>query len=123
MLEESSEFRDVHGITDEEKELVKAFMQGAVYSWVKNCSGVPFTVRDLVGGENYNWEGTPLQALYTKHVDCGKEHESAVEAAARDLGWLTKTVLHDDRRHFEVTKVGGKLGKVSSYRWTGDGDD
>jgi hypothetical protein len=120
MLIPTSDLRDVHGVTPEKKYLIKAFMQGAVYSWVKNRMGDQFTVRDLVGGENYNWEGTPLQVLYDRHVESGKDHDAAVLAAAIDLGRLTKIVLHEDRRHFKNDKVGGKHGETNSYLWVGN---
>lgn len=110
-----SELRDVRGIGDSQRIAIKAFLQGAVYSWVKNRSGEPFAVRDLVGGDNRNWEGTPLQELFNKHIGQGKSTEDAAEAAARDLGWLIKTVLAEDKRTFEVAKA----GLVSHYRWIG----
>ncbi len=115
-LSPPSKLRDVHGIDDAQKRLIKAFMHGAVYCWVKNRKAEPFAVRDLMGGENYHWQGTPLYALYQKHRDAGKDNDSAVEAAARDLGWLVKTVLAEDKRTFEASKS----GLVSSYRWVGN---
>ncbi len=115
-LNTQSELRDVFGISDIEKDLIKAYMQGAVYSWVKNRKDEWFAVRDLVGGENFDWNGTPLQVLYDKHIDAGKDEESAIKSAARDLGWLVKTVLHEDRRTFEVVKE----ELVNKYRWDGN---
>lgn len=53
-FKEYSELREVHGISDIHKSLIKAFMQGAVYSWVKNRKGDSFAVRDLMGGENFD---------------------------------------------------------------------
>jgi hypothetical protein len=114
-LSQNSELREVHGIGDTEKAQIKAFLQGAVYCWVKNRKGEPFAVRDLVGGENGNWSGTPLQVLYAKHVGQGKDDEAASDAAGRDLGWLVKSVLAEDKRTFEASKD----GLVSSYRWIG----
>lgn len=111
-----SQLRDVKGISDTEKSLIRAFMQGAIYSWAKNRKDEPFAVRDLVGGENFEWEGTPLIALYKKHINGGKDNESAIEAAAQDLGWLTKAVLAEDKRRFTA----GKAGLVSHYRWVGN---
>lgn len=110
-----SELRDVHGIGDDEKALIKAFMQGATYCWVKNRKEEPFAVRDLMGGENFDWNGTPLQGLYEKHIDAGQDHESAIEAAGKDLGWLMKTVLHEDKRTFETYTE-----DVRYYRWVGN---
>ncbi|VTR98169.1 Uncharacterized protein OS=Bergeyella zoohelcum ATCC 43767 GN=HMPREF9699_01578 PE=4 SV=1 [Gemmata massiliana] len=116
-LTECSELRDVHGISEDQKALIKAFIQGAVYCWVKNREGEPFAVRDLVGGVNANWSRTPLHALHTKHIKLDKDEESANEAAAKDLGWLVKTILHEDKRKFEAAKS----GLVSTYRWIGGG--
>lgn len=113
---EQSELREVHGISDIEKYLIKAFMQGAVYSWVKNRKDEPFAVRDLVGGENTDWSDTPLQVLYDKHTNAGKDADSASEDAAKDLGWLVKRVLFDDKRTFQT----GKAGLVNSYCWVGN---
>jgi hypothetical protein len=110
-----SELRDVYGISDTDKALIKAFMQGAVYCWVKNRKDEPFAVRDLMGGENFEWEGTPLHVLYEKHISGGKDNASAIEAAAKDLGWLVKSVLADDKRTF----IPSKAGLVNSYHWVG----
>ncbi len=115
-LSPASELRDVHGIDDAQKRLIKAFMQGAVYCWVKNRKGEPFAVRDLMGGENFEWRGTPLYGLYQKHINDGKDNDSAIECAAKDLGWLVKTVLAEDKRTFEASKS----GLVSNYRWVGN---
>ena len=52
-LTPTSELRDVHGIDDTQKRLIKTFMQGAVYCWIKNQKNEPFAVRDLMDGENY----------------------------------------------------------------------
>jgi hypothetical protein len=112
----SSKVREVLGITDEQTKLIKAYLQGAVYSWVKNRSGEQFAARDLVGGENYEWQGTPLIVLYEKHIALGKASDVAVEDAAKDLGWLLKAVLNDDKRHFKV----GRSGLTAGYRWIGN---
>ena len=110
-----SKVRDVHGITDHQKDLIKAYLQGAVYSWVKNRSGEQFAARDLVGGENFEWQGTPLIVLYEKHINLGKTNDSAIEDAGKDLGWLLKAVLENDKRHFEISRSGLTAG----YRWVG----
>jgi hypothetical protein len=108
-----SEIREVHGLSSVDKQLIEAFMQGAVYSWVKNLKGKWFAVRDLVGGENTDWSGTPLQQLYNKHIDAGKINHEAFEAAAKDIGWIVKAILANDKRVFENDNT----GFVNSYRW------
>lgn len=116
MLTPPSELREVHGITDEQRSAIAYFMQGAIYSWAKNRPGEPFAVRDLMGGENFFWEGTPLIVLYKKHIALGKTNESAIEDAAKDLGWIVKSVLSRDKRTYAVEKA----GLVNGYKWVGN---
>jgi len=111
-----SQIRNVRGIASDKKDLIKAYLQGAVYSWVKNRKGELFAARDLVGGDNYEWGGTPLSVLYEKHIAMGKDSDGAVQAAAKDLGWLLKSVLHKDKRHFHA----GRSGLTAGYKWVGN---
>lgn len=115
-LTKKSKLRDVNGISETEKALIKAFLQGAIYCWVKNRKGEQFAARDLMGSENFEWKGTPLFVLYKKHKNGGKDHKSALKSAAKDLGWLMKAVLADDKRTFKVSKS----GLVNSYCWIGN---
>lgn len=108
-----SEVRDVRGIDINEKNLVRAYIQGAVYCWIKNRENEWFAVRDLVGGVNTDWRNTPLQPLFTRHLRDGMSDDEAFEAAAKDIGWLVKSVLNDDQRVFELNNS----GYVNSYRW------
>lgn len=111
-----SEIRQVHGISKEETRAIKIFLQGAVYCWSKNRPDEQFAARHLVGGENFEWAGTPLIVLYEKHVNAGKSSPDAIEAAAKDVGWLLKAALDEDKRHYEV----GKSGLTAGYRWVGN---
>jgi hypothetical protein len=67
-------------------------------------------------GENFEWCGTPLYVLYTKHIVLGKTRDLAIEEAAKDLGWLVKSVFIADKRTFRV----GKAGQVRSCEWVGN---
>lgn len=58
-------------------------------------------------GKTYLWE---------KHINAGKAGDDATDDAAKDLEWLTKTVLAEDKRTFNVEKV----ALVNSYRWIGN---
>ena len=82
MLTDDSKIRDFHGITDEQKQGIRDFLQGAVYSWCKNRKDEWFAARDLLCGDNYYWQGTSMIALYEKSED--------VEQAGKDAGWLLK---------------------------------
>lgn len=112
----ASQLRKVRGITQEQASLIKAFLQGAVYSWAKNRKGEQFAVRDLVGGDNFEWCGTPLIVLYEKHIALGKDNISALASAAKDLGWLLKAVLDADKRHYTI----GRSGLTAGYKWIGN---
>ncbi len=111
-----SKMRKSFCITDEQLALIKAYLQGSVYSWVKNREGEVFAARDLVGGTNFDWDGTPLYCLYEKHIILGKDNQSAIDEAGKDLGWILKTVLAKDKRTFESHEKGLTKG----YRWIGN---
>ena len=115
-LNPPSELRGVTGITEFEESAIRAFLQGAVYAHVKDHGREPFAARDLVGGVNFDWDGTPLLPLYEKHVNQGKTNPEAIEAAGRDVGWLLKSVLAQDKRTF----VPSKAALVSHYEWVGN---
>ena len=110
-----SELRQVKDIEPTQMKLIKAFMQGAIYSWVKNNGNSPFAVRDLVGGENTYWEGTPLISLFKKHEAIGKNNDDANEDAGKDIGWIVKSLLDEDKREFERIE-----GYVNSYKCVGE---
>ena len=107
-----SEPRDVTIISDEAKEKIKDFLQGAVYCWCKNRNNEWFSLSALVGGENKNWYGTPLQAIYDKHLE-NHPPEKAYEQAAQDAGRLLKSVLNKDSRSFDMKEDSW----TNEYRW------
>lgn len=106
----------VRGITSAEEKAIKDYLQGAVRTWCAAANkGKQFAARTLVGGINCDWRKTPLDALYQKHLKKGKRPQDANKAAGRDLGWLLKAVLNDDKdnRQFKV----GDAGKANGYTW------
>ena len=111
MLKQQSEIREVHGISEEQKQRISDFLQGAVYCWCKNRKDEWFAARDLLGGDNYYWQNTPMFALYEKSEN--------IEQAGKDAGWLLKKVIADDKRGFETKKE----GLVRQYHWNGDEDN
>ncbi len=110
-----SQVRDVHGITNEHKARICDFLQGAVYCWCKNRPKEWFSLRDLMGGENYYWQGTPLIPLYEKHQAVA----DAVERAGKDGGWLLKHVIDIDKRRFETREA----ELIRQYRWIQSSED
>ena len=83
---------------------VEATLQGSVYALVRNHKGDGFTfaLRDLFGGPNWEWSGTPLYPIWEKCLarKNGNEGE-AYRYAARVAGLILKNVLLKDRRAFK----------------------
>ena len=112
-------YKRVHGFSEEQLRLMRAFLQGAVYCWCKNRKDEWFTARDLLGGDNYFWQGTPLYALYTHYLEGNIEnHDYAVEEAGKAAGRLLMEVLINDKRTFATEE-----GYTRRYRWTGEEDN
>lgn len=110
-----SEVRNVSGLTSKQESDIENFLQGAIYAWCKNHKKEWFALRDLMGGENFDWGNTPLQILYDKHIAQGKCPDDAVAAAGRDGGWILKKVISLDGRQFETKKE----AMTRQYRWLG----
>lgn len=85
-------------------ETAKVHIRGAVRSFCKNNPDQEFSVRILFGGENKDWSDTPLQRIYDYYVKEG--YSDAEKRAATDVGWLLKTVLHEDKYTYDHTVSG-----------------
>jgi hypothetical protein len=109
---EAQEVRAVTGLSNEDLERCRIFLQGAVYCWCKNRKDEWFAARDLVGGENNEWDNIPLDAVYQKHI-ANLAPERAYTEAARDVGWILKGVIADDQRVFN-TRI---AEEVRHYQW------
>jgi len=115
-LVEENELRAVTGISEIERARISDFLQGAVYCWCKNKPKEWFSLRDLMGGANFDWRGTPLQPLFLKHEGV---NEDPTKEAGKDCGWLLKSVIANDRRVFDTKKE----ELTRKYLWmSGDGD-
>lgn len=112
-LIQKSVIRNVKRITDEQKQRIYDYLQGAAYCWCKNRSEEWFSVRNLFGGDNFDWTGTPLIVLYDKHKAKGKSDADAISGAGKDAGWILKRILEDDQRNFETKKE----ELVRKYKW------
>ena len=76
MVEGLTTYKRVHGLSDEQLRLMKAFLQGAVYCWCKNRKDEWFAARDLLGGDNYYWQGTPLIQLYDYYLNSNEDNHT-----------------------------------------------
>uniref|UniRef100_UPI004049B690 hypothetical protein n=1 Tax=Gelidibacter sp. TaxID=2018083 RepID=UPI004049B690 len=112
MLTNNSKYYNVQGINQLDNQKICNYIQGSVYSWSKNKPNEWFTTSSLFGKENFDWQGTPMQVLYDKHINQGKSHKEAIKFAGRDAGHLLKKVLQKDKRIFDVDK-----SWKNRYKW------
>lgn len=101
--------RRVKYLTQVNADKIKIYLQGAVYSWCNDNKGREFALRDLVGGLNLYWSGTPLDVLYHNRLN--------INLAGRDAGWLLMEVLQNDKRNFDTY-----VKRVRHYQWLGPYD-
>lgn len=119
MIDGDTSLRQISAdLSDLQIDRIKCYLQGAVYCWCKNCKDENmnprwFAARDLFGGENYYWEGTPLIDLYQWHKE--NEADDPVNMAGRDVGHLLKDILQNDIRTFHTRK-----GYTREYQWDGN---
>ena len=105
--------KGVIGLTQEDEDKIKAFIQNAVYV---HCNIKPdewFAGRDLMGGENSeDWLNTPLRVIYEHHANNG-DNDYAFKETGKAFGRYLKIVLQNDKREFE-SRDGGL---VKNYKW------
>ncbi len=113
---------EVHGLTEEQRRDIMMYLQGMVYGWCESQSekesegkakSQPFAARNLVGGVNWHWKGTPLQCVYDKQTT---DEKTAYDVAAQEVGRLLKRIIIDDQRGFTCEKDG-----LNTYHYTWDG--
>lgn len=103
IIKGNQELRRVSGIKDHEEMQILNFLQGSVYSWCKNNHNNWFSIRDLMGGINNDWNGTPLYSLYLKHLN--NKSPNPIKSAGKDCGWLLKKVIINDKNNFETKTI------------------
>ena len=105
--------KEVNGVNPNDMQRIRGFLQGSVYCWCNVKGKEEFAARDLVGGANADWSGTPLYELYDRYIRSGKDPDYAYDQAGIDLGHILKSVLNNDPRTFK-TDVDGD---VRRYQW------
>ena len=108
MLKGNNDVVKVTGITCAQEKAIKQFLQGAVYAWCNVNKNKSFHFRDLLGGDNFFWPGTPLSCLFDKYMSNDKDEEAALEKASKDAVMLLKSLLIIDQyKTFDQEKVAG----------------
>lgn len=100
---------------DHTRDLIDVYLQGGVYALLINATSNEFATRDIVGGENRDWEGTPLQSIYDGLVkEYSPDKKKAYDRAAIEVGYLLKEVLLKDRRDFSHVD---SSDRAKHYKW------
>lgn len=106
----------IRGVSEADVRRMLDFLFGAVRAICANRKGVQFAARDFLGGENFSWEGTPMQILFEKYVDEGYSTDDAVAEAGKSAGRLLTRVLIEDRtRTYRLDDA----GMANGYTWIG----
>lgn len=109
--------REVNSVTPAEKQRIMDFLKEAVYCWCNNHPDDWFTAVDFVGGNNANWDGTPLIAITNHYLNAGKTLAEAEDQAGKDLGMILKIVLKNGQTRTFGTIEKKKAGRWRQYRW------
>lgn len=72
------------------------YMTDAVHDFTASEPEKAFAVRDLFGGKNSDWGGTPLQTIFDRYSE-DMPKEKAAKRAGIDVGRLLKIVLNEDK--------------------------
>lgn len=93
-------FRTPRVLTVSEMRLAKSYIKRTVKNFIKK--NPVFNVRDLFGYANWNWNGTPLQAIYDNYCDAGYSSEDAYTQSGIAIGWILKNSIHEMPECFRV---------------------
>ncbi|GBU26323.1 hypothetical protein R83H12_03019 [Fibrobacteria bacterium R8-3-H12] len=105
---------NVSGLTFEEEQRILDFLYGMVYAQCANAPDKWFSVRTLLGADNFEWCDIPLTALYEKYKNRGKNNEEAIDLAGKDAGKLLKKVIaNEPSRKFEIKYE----EHINQYKW------
>ena len=86
-------------VSEKDVQLMEAYILGAVHGYTAAAGRSNFTVRDLFGKENRDWNGTPIQEVYEFYIKA-MPHKEAAEKAAQDVGKLLRKVLTEDKYEY-----------------------
>lgn len=87
-------------LSDNEIELCKAYIKGAVHGFCNTNKGEHFSVLSLFGGDNRLWYDTPLQMIYDYYERNKVNNEPPSKSAGKDVGRLLKIVLEKDKYNY-----------------------
>jgi len=107
----------VSGITPEEIDAMLADLKGRVEGYCVGRKGETFSIRSILGGENFTWKNSPLQRLYDIYENSGCSYDESVKRAGKAAGRLLKrAIIELQDRTFQLCDA----GLANGYMWLGD---
>lgn len=117
MIIGESTYQNVHGFSEAELQRMRDYLLGAVQAWCRDRHGEWFAARDLLGGANFYWQGTPLIRLYEFYMEQSDEdNDYSIRQAGRAAGHILKRVLIEDTKRTYETRI----AYTRQYCWVGE---
>ena len=102
-------------LTEEQIKEIKVYLTSNLNTYLNAVGHKEWlSLSSLVGGENENW---PDPIIYVYNAYLAHDPNNAVKNAARDMGWILKSIINDDERIFETKKEYKGRKYVRIYRW------
>jgi len=87
-----------------ELDSIEVYIKGVVDNFCKRFPKEKFSVRIFFGGDNKDWNGTPLQKIYDYYISIGLSYKKAFNKSAIDVGRLLKKLLIEDEQLYLYIK-------------------
>lgn len=115
MFDKETRILHVHGVDRAHQEEIRTYLHEKLEAWcASHEKGNDFAAREWHGGVNSNWNGTPLQELYTYYRRRNRGDVYAYCEAGKAAGRILKAVIDGDKKHmFHITRG----FRTVRYRW------
>lgn len=72
---------------------IEIYINQCIDNWCTNNSNQTFSVSDIFGNKNWNWNSTPLQVLYDYELNLSNDSQKAFDKAGYFIGILLNKVV------------------------------
>lgn len=103
-------------ICEEEANEIQEFITRLYNAVLNQSETIEFTLRDVLGGFNRDWNGTPLQKIYNVYFERINDRDITYQRAAREAGAFLKRALDKDERTFTAFTYFRNGKKLRAYR-------
>lgn len=101
----------IKGIDKDTFQAIVDYLDDEVTNYMQ--SGKWFSLRDIGGGDRFDWTGTPLYPLYDVHIQAGENKTTAIKKAGWACGKILRRVIMQREENFEQKNI----KHIANYRW------